>query len=469
MNAAFRRFRQTLALILTLTCGVVLSACHHSSSNAAATYYTVYVDVVGLAGAGLVLQNNGTNNLSVAANGEVSFSAQLVTGTTYNVSVLTEPTAPTQVCSVIQGTGLISGYNALVEVSCGTVGTALGRFTYVANRGSGTVSAYAINATTGALTEVKGSPFPVPGAKQLYQVAIDPTGSYLYGVDVGGGHLYGAVINQNTGALAAITGSPFATGNKPVSLAFDYTGSYLYVANFADNTISAYAVTIASGVLTPLAGSPFAVPGTTPGPRQIAVAGSFLFAANETAGTVAVFAVTPGTGVLTQGVAGSPFATDSGPHSLAIGSATSSTAVLYTANAGSGNAGSISAFTVDLATGILSPVAGNPQPIPVVNNVAVDPKAKYLFVTETAGISVYPIVNLATGLLGTPVAGSPFATGTNPYSLVTDVDDQFAYVGNDGSGSVSQFTFSTTTGILTPVAGAPLVLAGANPDYLQIQ
>jgi 6-phosphogluconolactonase (cycloisomerase 2 family) len=466
MNAAFRRFWQTL--ILTVTGIATLSACHHSSS-AATTSYAVYVAVVGLAGSGLVLQNNGGNNLSVSANGEVNFSNKLINGATYDVTVLTQPGGPVQVCSVIQGTGLVNGNNVLVEVSCGTVGTAVGRFAYVANRGSNTVSAYAINATTGALTEVTGSPFKVPGAKQLYQTVIDPSGSYLYAVDVSGNQLFGAVINQNTGALSAIPGSPFATGRQPVSLTFDYSGSFVYVANYTDGTISGYALTFASGLLTPLAASPFAVPGTAPGPRQIARSGSFLFVANEAASNIAVFSIAASTGTLAQGIPGSPFATDTGPHSLAIGSAGSNSAVLYTANAGASNAGSISAFTVDLATGVLSPVAGNPQPIPVVNNVAIDTRAKFLFVTETAGVSVYPIVNVASGLLGTPVSGSPFATGTNPYSLVTDVDDLFAYVGNDGSGSISQFTFSGTSGVLTPVAGAPLVLAGANPDYLQIQ
>jgi 6-phosphogluconolactonase (cycloisomerase 2 family) len=466
MNAAVRSFWPTLAL--TLAGVATLSACHHSSTSATPTY-TVNVEVVGLAGTGLVLQDNGGDNLGVSSSGEVSFSTHIADGATYSVTVLTQPSTPTQVCSVIDGLGYVNGFNVIVEVSCGTVGTALGRFAYVANRGSGSVSAYSINATTGALTAIAGSPIPVPGARELYQTLIDPSGSYLYAVDVGGNQLFAAQINQLTGELSPVVGSPFATGSQPVSLAFDYTGAYLYVANHGDNTISGYSLAITTGTLTPLAGSPFAVPGTNPGPRQIMRAGSWLFAANENTSTVAVFAITPGSGALTANVVGSPFATDTGPHSLAVGGTNSSTAVLYTANAGISSAGSVSAFTVDLASGILTPVAGSPLQIPVVNNVNLDAQSKYLFVTETAGLYVYPIVNVATGQLSAPVAGSPFATGTNPYSTATDIDDLFAYVGNDGSGSISQFTFAPSTGILTPVAGAPLVLAGANPDFVQIQ
>ena len=81
----------------------------------------------------------------------------------------------------------------------------------------------------------------------------------------------------------------------------------------------------------------------------------------------------------------------------------------------------------------------------------------------------FPLLFLLFFMLAAPVSGSPFATGTNPWSTSTDVDDLFAYVGNDGSGSISQFTFAPSTGVLTPVSGAPLVTAGANPDYLQIQ
>ena len=221
------------------------------------------------------------------------------------------------------------------------------------------------------------------------------------------------------------------------------------MANYGDNTISAYSLSTATGVLTPLTGSPFAVPGVGPGPVQIVASGDYLFSANMNAGTVAVFAITSGTGVLTQGINGSPFATDVRPRSIAVDPTGK---VLYTANAGAGGAGSISGYTVDLSSGALTPVAGSPFPIPVTYNIGIDSQSRYLFVTEAAGVAVYPIVNTATGLLNSPVAGSPFAAGTTPFSVSIDLADQFVYVANDGSASVSQYTFSPATGVLTPVA-----------------
>jgi hypothetical protein len=73
--------------------------------SCSATTYTVEVTVSGLAGTGLILQNNLGNNLSVNANGGVTFSTRLVTGSTYSISVLTQPSG--QGCSVSNGNGTI--------------------------------------------------------------------------------------------------------------------------------------------------------------------------------------------------------------------------------------------------------------------------------------------------------------------------------------------------------------------------
>ena len=57
-------------------------------------------------------------------------------------------------------------------------GTGTMEFVYVANHYSDNVSAYAIDASTGALTEVKGSPFGTSYGP--YGVAIDPSGKFAY-------------------------------------------------------------------------------------------------------------------------------------------------------------------------------------------------------------------------------------------------------------------------------------------------
>lgn len=82
--------------------------------------YTVGGTVSGLTGTGLVLQNNGGDNLAVAANGAISFATLVGGGAPYAVSVLTQPVG--QSCSVANGAGTANANVANVAVSCAVAG-----------------------------------------------------------------------------------------------------------------------------------------------------------------------------------------------------------------------------------------------------------------------------------------------------------------------------------------------------------
>src|SRR5206468_1456463 len=94
-------------------------------------------------------------------------------------------------------------------------------------------------------------------------VAVDPTGKFAY-VTNSGTHgdntVSGYTINATTGALTPIPGSPFAAGLNPLFVVVDPTGKFAYVTNFSDNTVSGYTID-ATGALTPIPGSPFATGG----------------------------------------------------------------------------------------------------------------------------------------------------------------------------------------------------------------
>ena len=82
---------------------------------------SVSVSVSGLRGAGLVLQDNGQDNLSVAENGTSTFPTALATGSTYRVTVLAQPTNPSQTCTVTNGSGTVGAGNVTgVQVACAT-------------------------------------------------------------------------------------------------------------------------------------------------------------------------------------------------------------------------------------------------------------------------------------------------------------------------------------------------------------
>jgi hypothetical protein len=72
-----------------------------------------------LRGSGLVLQNNGGDDLAIASSGRFEFSTPLPRGTPYNVSVARQPANPTQTCNVRDGSGTVGGSDVRnVEVRC---------------------------------------------------------------------------------------------------------------------------------------------------------------------------------------------------------------------------------------------------------------------------------------------------------------------------------------------------------------
>jgi len=83
------------------------------------TTYTVTATVTGLAGSGLTLLDNGGDSKVVTANGSVTFATALASAAPYAVTVGTQPTTPSQTCTVTNGSGTIAGANVTnVAVNC---------------------------------------------------------------------------------------------------------------------------------------------------------------------------------------------------------------------------------------------------------------------------------------------------------------------------------------------------------------
>ncbi len=66
----------------------------------------------------------------------------------------------------------------------------------------------------------------------------------------------------------------------------------------------------------------------------------------------------------------------------------------------------------------------------------------------------------------TPVAGSPFSAGSGPGCMAPDPEGKFLYVANfnfgaPGSSNISAYTIDAGTGALTPIAGSPFAAGGA--------
>jgi hypothetical protein len=88
--------------------------------NCGTTGLTVGGSVSGLLGSGLVLQNNGGDNFPVSGKGNVpfTFTTPLASGAAYAVTILTQPSNPPQVCSVVNGSGTVTSNVNNVQISC---------------------------------------------------------------------------------------------------------------------------------------------------------------------------------------------------------------------------------------------------------------------------------------------------------------------------------------------------------------
>ncbi|THB69344.1 MAG: hypothetical protein D6B28_11670 [Gammaproteobacteria bacterium] len=83
--------------------------------------YTIGGTISGLAGSGLVIQNNGGDNISVTENGNFTFATAQIDATDYAVTVQINPTVPNQTCIVTNGSGTIADTDVTnVVVVCTT-------------------------------------------------------------------------------------------------------------------------------------------------------------------------------------------------------------------------------------------------------------------------------------------------------------------------------------------------------------
>src|SRR5207237_235440 len=82
--------------------------------------FTVGGSISGLMGTGMVLQDNGADNLTINGTGNVNFTfaTPLPAGATYGVTILTQPSRPAQPCNVFNYTGIATANVSDVLVDC---------------------------------------------------------------------------------------------------------------------------------------------------------------------------------------------------------------------------------------------------------------------------------------------------------------------------------------------------------------
>jgi 6-phosphogluconolactonase (cycloisomerase 2 family) len=474
------------------------------SSNTVSVY-TVNATTGQLRNNGYVLAGTNPESVTVDPSGRFAYVANSGSNniSAYSINAITGDLTP------VTGSPYAAGSNP----SYMTVDPS-GRFAYVANQTSNNISGFAIDGSTGALTPVTGSPFasgqgPIP-------IAIDPTGRFLYvgnEDDSPGGDVSGYTINADTGALTAMAGSPFLSQSGAFTIALAPSGKFGYVTQ-PSSGVTAFSINPTTGIPGAVAGSPFSSPGGTS--MAIAPSGQFLYLPIG-GNSLNAYSVNTSTGALTSITGGgdtgenpssvtvdpsgsfvyvtnlgppssNPFANDiwiyaigadgtpnlvkrastqQGPTSLAF--AGGSTSIVYTptfAYVANSDDNSVAGYTIDADTGVLTHVSGSPfktgapstsDPSPV--SVAVDPFGRYAYVADfngngTTGYASGYTINALNGAL-TLASGSPFAAQDNPDWVTVDPSGRFVYVVNFFSNSISGYSIDSSAGNLTSLSDSP--------------
>lgn len=466
--------------------------------------YTIGGSVSGLLGSGLVLQVNGANSLGATQNGPFAFANPIASGTPYTVSVSTQPSTPTQTCSVANGAGTVTGANVTnVAITCVTnlytIGVSVsgiaggaqgfvlqdnggdnlgvttnGVFTFATSLASGTHYAVTVlSQPTFYYCTVAAGSGTVTNANLTIAVACIQIGGFVYVGNRGDNTVSGFVVDLNSGALTALPVTPTGAQPNAVVAGCNPTGAGLggaiYVANGGANTVSAYAANLATGALA-LVTSPPVDAGATPVFLDFDAAQCLAFALNNGDSTVSSYIEDSASGALGAAV---DVAGSNGTAPVAAANSTlygqNNQPVEFVVNQASNSLTVFDIQTVTTGTAItgvtLTPVPTAPPSGPVVDTVATgatpsavaavtagEPPAPYLYVTNQGAntVSQYS-VNYATGGLAAitdPVTGPILAaTGSGPTAIAVVQDAatglNFAYVANGLDNTVSVYGFNT--------------------------
>ena len=343
---------------------------------------------------------------------------------------------------------------SLLLVFCAAGLTAQGTFVYTNDDGvPNSISAFTA-AANGALSPVPGSPFLTGGNGTMgglfaaNRITTAVVKNSLYAANRGSNTVSAFSINAATGFLTPVPGSPFATGGAPGSGSLAATSDNKFLIATNANSLTVYAVA-ANGSLSPVAGSPFPLgtPGL-PGGIKVTPDGKFLAVALVGSDAVAMFNISA-TGGLTP-VIGSPFPStgaagvdcNCASNRLFVGEATSI-------------GDKVDVFNISPA-GALSPVAGSPFIGPGINsNVPVlSPDDTKLFVSNQVSNTVTVFAVTPNGSLSV-VPGSPFSVpgAFVPSGMATNRQGTLLYVASLNN-AIDVFTIAPG-GALTSVPGSP--------------
>jgi 6-phosphogluconolactonase len=483
-----------------------------------AASYILSVNVTGVSGVGVVLRNNGGNDLTVTTPGTYPFTTAVVAGSGYDVTVLSNPSSPVQVCTVTSAMpATMPASNVTVGVNCvnaykigGTINgdpsiavSGIGPILHNNNGedlfidilpASGVSRTFTFNIPVAsgvsyAVTQLSKAKSPgqdcsggitngtgtVSGADitnvSITCVSVPTVPKYAYVTNSTANTVSPYAINATSGVLTA--GTALTTGTQPYSVSVDPTGRFAYVANHSSNNISAYSIDGAGALSAIDANGAVSgyqatiAAGTYPISVTVHPSGKFAYVVNESSADISVYSIDSTTGALSaidaNGALGTQasIATGLTPYAVTIDP---TGYFAYVANYGNvtNPAGTISEYAINQTSGALTSI-GTVTAGAGASSIAIDPTSKFAVVTNQVAENVMSFT-ITSGAL-TPADMKPL-TGSSPRSVAINPNTGgYAYVANANSGDVSAFSISNI-GILTPILCGSGAGCNTNNNFL---
>ncbi len=347
-----------------------------------------------------------------------------------------------------------------------------------------TVVEHSLDLSTGMLTPV-GSPLVVADRSAI---TVDPTNKFAYlvsgvtsGVVTALGSIQAFSIDASTGALRAVGGS-IAAGFGPTPAVVDPTGKFLYVGTQTNigcgascvNTILAFTIG-GDGTLTAVPGSPFS-DGVyyLAGQLVLAPSGRFLYAVWGGA-----YAIDSSTGALTAvpmfapSNGGAPAFMPSDVQSLTLNATGNFAYAVIQPDVPCGEApcgNSVAVFSVDTTIGTLTPTAI--ISVPQFADIALAPSGKYAYLYSSANhfninLDAYS-VNSTTGALTSIETGAvppeDVVIGFGPIPTM-DPTGSYIFMSNLNFCQVAGFSINHLTGKVTAMPECPVAYIHYFPFY----
>jgi 6-phosphogluconolactonase (cycloisomerase 2 family) len=292
------------------------------------------------------------------------------------------------------------------------------------------------------------------------------SGNYVYVANSTTSTVAGYVVG--TGTLTAVSGSPYALGFVPTAVAVNPANTIAFVAgnNGIEGFVNAYSIGT-GGALTLLMSNDLGSAGEVS--IDVSPDGNWLVGLDSNGPALSEvlvdeYQINASTGQLTLATGGS--------YTYPSGSATIvPTAIKFSPSAGyvfvaAGTAGDVE-FTFNTSSGVLASNQKITLPANTSDNaLAVSSNSAYLYVARSGAAGGVAAYTIGSGGVLTSVNGSPYAAGSQPFSVVVNSAGTDVYVANQIDSTISGFSVGSN-GALTALGGSPYT-SGSSVDALAL-